>query len=524
MNSRAISRTALAIILVAVIAAAGAGTYLYIEMTKPRYKDTLTIGMNADLNIFDPHRAMGLPQMGIIRLVCETLTDVDQQTGKSIPVLAESWEASGATKWTFRLRKGVKFHDGTPFSARAVKYNFDRLMNPETKAGTRGLWMDIIKSIEVVDDYTVVFNTSPCPAFPALLDYPPAGMISPTQGEKLGLDFHRQPIGTGPYKFVEHISGKQIKLVANEEYWGGSPKIKQIVAKPVVETAARVMALEAGDFDVIFYVPPHEAKRLGTNPKMTIIEGISTRNFIIQLNCAWGPLKDVRVRQALNYAIDKKAILDRIFMGKGQVMDSWIPPNVFGYSKGKDYQYDPAKAKKLLAEAGYPDGFEVTLHYGKGVLLLDTETVEAVQSYLKEVGVRVRIIETDWPKFSTLLRESVEKNPMQLSLCGWAVGLYMDADIGMERLRSDQWPPRGSIPLFWKSERFDELHMLGRTETDPAKRTAIYRELQGIVMEEAPVCFLLFLPNTNAASAKVHGIGLRHDETMILRPDAWIEA
>jgi len=524
MNSRAITRMALSITIVVIIAVASAGTYLYFEMTKPRYKQSLTIGMNADLNIFDPHRAMGLPQMGIIRLVTETLTDIDQKSGKPIPVLAESWESSGATKWTFRLRKGVKFHDGTPFNAAAVKYNFERLMNPDTKAGSRGLWMDIIKSMQVVDDYTLIFNTAPCPAFPALLDYPPAGMISPTQGEKLGLDFYKQPIGTGPYKFVEHISGKQIKLVANDQYWGGVPKIKEIVAKPIVETAARVMALEAGDFDVVFYVPPHEAKRLGANPKMQIIEGIPTRNFIIQLNCAWGPLKDIKVRQALNYAIDKKAILDRIFMGKGQVMDSWIPPNVFGYSKGKDYPYDPARAKKLLAEAGYPNGFDVTLHYGKGVLLLDTETVEAVQSYLKEVGVNAKIVETDWPTFSVLLRDPVEKNKMQLSLCGWAVGLYMDADIGMERLRSDQWPPRGSIPLFWKSERYDDLHALGRTETDPAKRTQLYKEMQDIVMEEAPVCFLLFLPNTNAASIKVHEVGLRHDETILLKLDAWIEA
>jgi peptide/nickel transport system substrate-binding protein len=524
MNLKAVSRIVVIAIIVIIIAVAGVGTYLYVETTKTRLKETLVIGMNADLNIFDPHKAIGLSNLGIVRLVCETLTDVDQKTFKVKSVLAESWESSeGNTKWTFHLRRGVKFHDGTPFNSEAVKYNFDRLMDPETKAGTRGIWMGTIKSIEIVDDRTLIFHTVPSPAFPAILNYPPAGMISPTQGKKLGLDFYKQPIGTGPWKFVEHIAGDHIKLVANNEYWGGSPKIKEIIAKPIVETASRIMALEAGAVDCIFFVPPHEADRLSKNSKLQVIEGIPSSNCIIQLNCQWGPLKDTKVRQALNYAVDKQAIVSHIFMGKSKVMDSWIPSSVFGYS-GKAYEYDPDKARKLLAEAGYPNGFDVTLTYGKGTVMLDTEIVEAVQSYLSAIGVNAKIVEMDFPSFTASMRIGVENNTLQLSLCAWRVGLWMDADKGLENLRSDQWPPKGIVPLFWKNETLDTLHDLGRTEEDSNERLEIYKQIQMIVMEEAPAIFLIFPPNTNAASAKVHGIGLRHDESILLPPDAWVEA
>ena len=523
-NSKAIGRLALIAILIVIIAASGVGAYLYLEMIKPKFKNTLVTGMNADLSIFDPHRAIGLRQMGMIRLVCETLTDVDQESGKIIPVLAESWEvASGWTKWTFRLRKGVKFHDGTPFNAAAVKYNFDRLFDPETKAGTRGIWAGTIKSIEVTDEYTVIFNTYPSPAFPALLNYPPAGMISPTQGKKLGLDFHKQAIGTGAYKFVEHITGDHIKLVANDEYWGGIPKIREIIAKPIIETSARVMALESGEVDYILNVPPHEAKRLEKNPKFKLVEGWRTRNCMIVMNNVWGPFKDKRVRQALNYAVDKMAIINNIFMGTTPIMDSWLPATVPGSYRSQPYEYNVAKAKQLLAEAGYADGFDVTLTYGKGNIILDTEMVEAVQSYLKEVGVRVKIVEMEWAAFSAVQKKNVTENPLQLSLGGLTVGLFMDPDKGLEQLRSDMWPPAGITAHFWKNAEFDALHEKVRTEADNTKRLEAAKQAQKLMYEEAPFIFLLFLPSTDAASAKLHGAGCRHDETIMLPPSAWIE-
>lgn len=523
-DSRAIGRMTIVVVLVAIIVVSGIGAYLYFEMTKPKYKSILVIGMNADLAIFDPHRATGLRQMGIMRLVCETLTDVDQTTGEVIPVLAESWQATGDwTKWTFRLRKGVKFHDGTPFNAQAVKYSFDRILDPETKAPTRSRYASAIKSVEVTEEYTVVFNTYTYPAFPALLNYPPGGMISPTQGKKLGLDFYKEPIGTGAYKFVKHIRGDHIKLIANEEYWGGSPKIKEILARPIVETAARVMALESGQVDYVLNLPPHEANRLKANPKIKLVEGWQTRNCFISMNTAYGPFKDKRVRHALNYAVDKKAIIDKIFMGTVPIMDSWLPPTTPGYQKSQPYEYNPTKAKQLLAEAGYPDGFEVTLHYGKGNIILDTEMVEAVQSYLGAVGIRVKIVEMDYATYSTYRSKNVTQSPLQLSLGGNTVGLFMDPVSGMEHMRSDMWPPAGLVPSFWKNQAFDSLHNQMRIEIDLGKRVEACKEAQKIIYEDAPVIFLLYLPSIDASSAKLHGVGVRHDETIILPPIARIE-
>jgi peptide/nickel transport system substrate-binding protein len=501
------------IVLVAII---GLAAYSLIPKG-PERGGTLVISLGTDIPVFDPQKSTGMQNLGIIRLVTETLTDFDPKTGKLIPNLAESWESNAdATAWTIHLRKGVKFHDGTTFTAEAVKLTImDRLLDPKAKSPARGSF-SAIKSIDIVDDYTVVFHTTGYAPLMSLLNYAPSEIISPTQYKKLGDDFYKQPIGTGPYKFVEHVKGDHVKLVANPDYWNGAPYLDTIIMKPIPEAGARVMALESGSSQVITNVPPADYFRLKSDPRFYAIEALSQRSMHLTFNTHWGPLKEVKVRQAINYAIDKKTIVDRIFKGTAAVMDCpGIPPAAFGYSKLATYEYDPAKAKQLLAEAGYANGFEVQLMYGAGRFLMDTEVVEAVQSYLAAVGVKVTITPLEWAAFQAMNAKPEGESKAQMTFVGFGLPT-LDADQAYEGFRSDSWPPLGLEPTFYKNEKFDALHQQGRSTTDPAKRQAIYKEAGQIIFDDAPWVFLYYEPQLHLARAEVKNVLIRHDETIWL--------
>jgi len=506
-----------AVFLVLLLAGAVIGFGSFAQ--EPRYGGTLVIGMSTDIARWDIHNCSGMQNLGIQRLVTELLTDHQWETGELLPWLAKSWEASeDATTWTIHLQEGVKFHDGTPFDAAAVKYNLERLLEVGLARGS----FDMIESIEVADEYTVVIHTTPFAPFMHLLTYAPAGMISPTQAEKLGWDnYYTHPIGTGPYKFVEHVRGDHSLLVANEDYWHGRPYIDRIIAKPIPDTGARIAALEAGDIDVALNVPPIEVPRLEANPDIDILRAVPARTMYVGINNQWGPFRDKRVRQALNYAVDKEAIVNSIFLGEAEISTAPYTRLAFGYTRQEPYEYDPEKAKQLLAEAGYPNGFEVTLTYGPGRYLMDTEVVEAVASYLEEIGLEVFIEPLEWAAFGQERKKPVEENRLQLYFIGWGC-VTLDADHALKPFRPDQWPPKSTSPMFYSNDRVLELFWEARSTTDEVKRLACYKEINEILWEEAPIIWLYVQPNIHAKRKEVHEVYVRSDETIWLR-NAWIE-
>lgn len=474
---------------------------------------TLTISMGMEPPTLDPQKCTGMPNLGIIRLITETLTDADYKTGELIPNLAERWDASpDATTWTLYLKQGVKFHDGTPFNATAVKFTIDRIMDPKIGAAVGGAY-GMIKSVDIKDTYIVVIKTDPHPPFMRLWWYGPSAIVSPTQVKKLGDDFTKVMAGTGPYKLVEHVRGSHIKLAANPDYWGGKPKIDTIIVKPITEAGARLMALEAGEVDFVYHVPPADIPRLEKNPNIQMIYGIPTRAMHAPLNTQWGPLKDKKVRQALNYAVDKVTMNERLFKGRAQIMDAPINDRSFGYSKVGPYPYDPAKAKQLLTEAGYPNGFEVTLRYGKGRWLMGDEVVETLQSYLAAVGVKVKIEALEWAAYRAKESLPFEKTESQISFGGLG-GVTLDADRSLNELTKAAWPPRGLEGMFYENPKFDELFQKARSTVDSEARKAYYKEAMQIVWEDAPRIFLYFEPQIYAAKKTVQGVGVRHDETI----------
>ncbi len=498
------------------------------EEAVPKKGGTLVISLGTDVPIFDSIYASGIPNLGIIWLVTEGLTRIDPQGAdpKVLPVLAESWEqsADGLT-WTFKLREGVMFHDGTPFNAEAVRFNImDRMLNPDAKALAASAFA-MIESVEVVDEYTVNITTDgPFAGLPAQLAYSPMAINSPTQVQKLGNeDYHTAPMGTGPFKFVHHIKGQEVLVEANEDYWGGAPYLDAIAMRPIPETASRLMALEAGDSHVVYNVPPRDAQRYIDDPSLGIevLTPPQQRTIFVGMNVKWGPFQDVRVRQALNYAVDKQAIIDNILLGLTQPMDSPLPPACVCYKSTKNYAYDPDRARELLAEAGYADGFEATLHYGVGRFLLDSEVVEAVQSYLADVGVEVEVIPLEWAAFQATWKKPFEENEIQMFFVGWG-NPTVDPDLGTYTYLEDSWPP-GLNAMFYSNPELEELIPAQRAATDPAERCEIVEEIQQIIMEDASQLFLYYEAQVHAKRSEAMDVTISVTEQIDQMHKAWLD-
>ncbi|OLB96170.1 MAG: hypothetical protein AUH30_13395 [Candidatus Rokubacteria bacterium 13_1_40CM_68_15] len=365
-------------------------------------RDTLIVGMPTDVPIFDTHKATGLHNGSILNQVSEPLVRLTTE-GTVVPWLVESWEQSkdGRT-WSLHLRKGVKFTDGTPFNADAVRFNLERFRKHSIGKAT----LAMVEAMEPAGEHTLKVTTrAPYAPFINSLGYHWIVVYSPLQVQKVGDEnLHTAPVGTGPYKFVHHKRGQEVRLEANDQYWGGRPKIRAIVSRPYPDVSARLLALESGDVDLIFHVPPQDAARLARNRNLAVHTPASARVIWIYLNTQWGPFKDKRVREALYYAIDREAIVKNIFAATASVLHSPGPIGAYGYTAQYDrYAYNPDKARQLLKDAGQAS-LAFTIHHSPGRYLLSGQVLEAVQGYLKQVGVSVKIVDLEWGTFLSCRR------------------------------------------------------------------------------------------------------------------------
>lgn len=329
--------------------------------------------------------------------IYETL--VYRDTDSSIkPGLAESWTTSeDATVWTFKLREGVKFHDGETFNAEAVKYNIERLQNPDTAAPKASL-VNMVKSVDVVDEYTVSFTlTEPSSVFLAQISSYTTGMLSPKAVETYGKDFGQNPVGTGPLKLESWDYGSSLTLTRFDDYWGEKATVDSVTIRIVPEDASRVMMLKTGDADIVAGIPPIQIADLKADDNVKVLIETGYRTIFVGMNSTKAPLDDVRVRQAVNYAIDREAIIKNIMRDIASYPDSFMISNVIDYSaKGLGcYEYNPEKAKELLAEAGV-ENLTMTLSTPEGRYTNDRQVAEVVQAMLAEVGITAKIEVLDW--------------------------------------------------------------------------------------------------------------------------------
>ncbi len=410
------------------------------------------------------------------------------------PALATSWSISeDGLAWTFKLRKGVKFHNGEPFDARAVKFTFDRMLDPEVKVTLTVPRHISLDRTEILDDYTVRIHTKePVPnMLPWLVN---AYILAPGYYSRLSpREVTRQPVGTGPYRLVEWVKDDHIRMEAFEDYWRGVPDVKTIIWRPVPEASARVAELETGGADIIVNVSPEQADiiRRAKGARLAAIQG--GRRIHLGIRCDRWPFGDKRVRQALNYAVNFEAISKFLLGGVGKKMATIVNPP-FNDPRLRAYPYDPDKARELLREAGLRDSdgdgfidrdgkpFKVLLDTPVGRYLKDEEMAQAVAADFKRIGLYVEVVPLEWAVYT--VKRYRERNPDPLFLLGFGSGFDGEADVGILHNK-----------LFanltgWYNEEFEQKYAKLLVTFNKIERVRLIHELQDIIHDEAPWVFL----------------------------------
>jgi len=456
---------------------------------------TLTIVRPTDPVSLDPHTETTAPGAWVYYNILEPLIYLDEKMTIQ-PRLATSYEVMTPTKVRFKLRAGVKFHDGTPFNAAAVKFTFDRAL----KGTPVARWASLVGPItgaEVVDDLTVDIVTKE-PYGPILramaMLYP--SIVSPAAVQKLGDGFLRAPVGTGPFKFVEWKTNTHIIIERNPDYWGEKALLDRVMFKVVPEEGARMIALQTGDADMVMFPSPAQLPTFRKDPKYTVHEVAGLRVVYVGLNLKMPPLDDVRVRQALIQAVDRKAILENIVEALGVAPRSVLSPGVFGFKDmqfDQLYPFDRNKAKALLAQAGWtpgPDGIlqkggqKLTLNWlaQRGRYPKDGEITEAVQQMWREIGVDAKVEFREW---ATVFNEY---NQVEFNRHNWTFGWVTtnaDADYSLfQQFHSKQMKPVGWNRTHFSNPRADELLEGARRSLNQTEREKMYFEVQDILAKD----------------------------------------
>jgi peptide/nickel transport system substrate-binding protein len=486
MRSR---RTALVLLLATLLVPAGAGA---------QQKDTLVVALVSHAPTLDPH--MHFERVGI--LVNINMFDSLLHKNKRLeyePSLATSWKPVNDTTWEFKLRKGVRFHNGEVMTAEDVKYSFDRVLDPKKKSPQVGN-IRAIKEVRIVDPETVWIITDK--PFPLLLERMVFFPIVPRKHiEKVGEEAFgvSQPVGTGPWKFVEWKRDQHIRLEAFDQHWRGKPAFKHLVIRSIPEVSTQVAELKTGGVDLIRNVSADIVPELKTHAQTYVTSAPILRTHYMALDMRHPPFDKKLARQAANYAIDKEAIIQKLMAGLGKVVATTVHPAAFGHDPSvTPYPYDPKKAKELLAQAGYPNGVDITLHSS---FVEFRPVFEAMAQMLTEVGIRTTPKAWDpgpaWNKFF-----QGEGKATHGYYGSWGYYSVFDADAILHPLYHTE--PGGWVGKWYaRVEGLDQLIDEARSTVDQAKRKVTYSRIQRMLKEEAPSVFLFHQFDTLAVSRKV---------------------
>lgn len=472
VRKRTIARVA--VILVVALALAGCGN------KAPQAKDEIIIAQGVDATTLDPHMHAETTTANVTTQIFDRLLERDAAM-KLQPQLALSVTALDELTWEIKLREGVKFHNGEDLDAECVKYNIERIIDPAVRSPQAGNF-SAVDRVEAVDQYTVRINTKkPYPILPNRLNL----QIVPRKYiEENGMEYFAvNPVGTGPYKFVSWVKDEAVVLEANEDYWRPAPAIKKVTFKPIPESSTRVAELQTGAVDLIVNVPPHQAQALNTGSGTKVVKTPSVRYIcIVLVTGKGGPLDDPKVRQALNYAVDVPTIIDAVLDGHGYPTTQAVVPYDFGYNPAvKGYSHDLAKAKQLLAEAGYPDGIEINLDTPSGRYVMDKEVAEAIAGQLAEANIKVKLSVNEWGVHMTKI---LEKKMADAFLIGWGSDLF-DADSSLY-----SWFRGGQRYSYYSTPEMDIKLDAARTIMDVGAREEMYHAIVSELTEAAPYIYL----------------------------------
>jgi peptide/nickel transport system substrate-binding protein len=468
---------------------------------QPTAGGDFTFGYSSSfVDILDPHVTSQSVSHFIMLNIFDPLVSL-RADGQVFPGLAESWTSTpdGLT-WTFKLKPGVKFHDGTPFNAEAVKFSFDRMVDPETKSRQAGVALrGFYDRTEVVDPLTArIVLKKPKASFLTVLSQAFFAPVSPKAAREAGAEFGRKPVGTGPFKFVEWVQNQHIKLAKNPDYsWGppylhkGAAHFNTLTFRQIPDAGARLAALESGQVDAIDLPPTHQLERLKADPRFQV-------KSAPQPGMPWGwpmnvkkaPTDDLRVRQAMIYALDRVALVRAVHQGAFKPAFGPLTPVTFGYNPAveKMYPYDPKRAEALLDEAGWKKGADgmrakdgqplVLEHY----VFYNTADAEFVQAELRKVGIKTNVILQEVGTVNQVATEGAKNNLAPLPFAS------LDPEL-MSILFHSRNEGKGFSWTFHKIKPIDDLLDQGEVELDAKKRADIYGRFQVLAMENA-----LFLP------------------------------
>lgn len=443
-------------------------------------QDTLTVAFGSDPPTLDPHSSSGSPSVNALNPVYETLVRYDEN-GEITPLLAESWEQIDDLSWKFNLRKGVKFHNGEEMKASDVLYSMKRATGPDGVKVSYIMQAVDSENCEVVDDYTIIIRThKPFAPLIGYLPYVGAVVVSEKEftadPEKAAMN----PVGTGPFKFVEWKKNDRVTYVRNDEYWGEKPAYTNLIIRTIVEANSRVIELEAGGVDIAYEIPANDVQRLEDNPDTKIERNNSTIFEFLGMNTSKEPFSNVEFRRAIDLAIDEEGIVKSVYRGNATYTPGPVTPNM-KYFDDSDVKcrYNPEEAKEILKKIGIPEGAAYTITINENKARIDSATI--IQSMLKEVGINleIKVLETGtfW--------EALEQGDSEFFISGWgAVGFPEPDNNIFGPLHSIQIPANNYC--YYSNPELDALLDASRTTPDGDEREKIVKDVQKLIRLEVP--------------------------------------
>jgi peptide/nickel transport system substrate-binding protein len=485
----------------------------------------LVVGQIAEPQALDPHAVTAVNDFRILMNLYDGLVRYAPGTLEVEPALAEEWEISeDGTVYTFTLREGVQFHDGSDFNAEAVVWNFERMLDEDhpmheaTGPFPLSFFFSAIEEVEAVDDHTVRFTLNePYAPFLSNLAYPTGLIVSPAAVEEHGEEFGRNPSGTGPFRFEEWRSNERVTVVRNDDYWDGTAAAEAVIFRPITDANTRTAEMMAGGIDIMVEVPPVALSQFD-GPGFEIAEQAGPHVWFLILNTREGPFTDKRVRQAANYAINKEALVNDVLEGTATVAAGPIAP-AFAWAYNEDlepYPHDPDRARQLLEEAG-AEGASLTFYVTEGGSgMLDPIPMgTAIQADLADVGFDVSIETYEWNTFLGRVNPGLE-GQADMAQMAWMTN---DPDtLPFLTLRTEAFPDDGGFNSgYYSNPEVDELLEQARVATDQDERARLYKEMQEIVREDAPWVFVANWVQNAVTSDRVENFELEPSFFLLLK-------
>ncbi len=456
----------------------------------------LIYGRGQDAVTLDPADAEDGESVKILTNVFDTLVHYDENGTDIVPALAEKWEVSADGKlWKFSLREGVRFHDGTPFDADSVAFTFGRLIDPKSphRYGAANPYRAdyaVIERVEVINPSEVVFHLrQPSGVFLRKLAMFPASMVSPRALAESKESFRTQPVGTGPFRFVEWLPKERLTLAAFTEHWRGSPKVSEVIFKPIFEPAARRRQLLSGEIHMADELSIPVRKQIKEDAGLVLETAPGMNTAYLAMNNDRPLFKDLRVRQAIAHAIDKEAIARSAYEGEGTIATTLVPKAMWGHHpKIENYPFDPEKSRSLLKEAGVLPGTKIifyAMRNSRPYLPSPEQVTAIIAQQLKEIGFDPVVQSPDWSSYL----DQVGNGEHDICLMGWQTD-NADPDNFLYALldKENAVPPKAHNLSFYRSDQVHELLVKGQQETDQSVRLELYLKAQEIIHRDCRWC------------------------------------